>query len=167
MTTLVHLPPPPPEPPADTSLDHLAPGFRRRVAAMLADMETRGFDPVIAEAFRSDERQAWLWGFGRDYDDDRGIVTNAPNGIHSWHRFGLAVDVISKRKGYNAAKSFWDALVGAALRQGLSSGALWPRFKDEPHVQFGPPMRQSPSSRAADLLASGGVEAVWAEVGAL
>ncbi len=162
------LPPPPPEPPADRSLMTLAPGFRRRVAAMLKDMEVRGFDPMISEGFRSDERQAWLYGFGRDWaDEDRQTpVTNAPTGEHSWHRYGLAVDVISKSKGWDAPTKFWNALDAAAARQSLSWGGLWNKFPDKPHVQFGPPMRQGPSSRAIELLASGGMEAVWKEVGA-
>ncbi len=159
------LPPPPPEPPADHSFKKLAPGFARRLNAMIADLQTRGFDPVISEAFRSDERQAWLYGFGRDYDDGRGVVTNAPTGAHSWHRYGTAVDIISAKDGWDAPKRFWDALGSAALRQGLSWGGLW-KFRDLPHVQMGPPMAQGPSSKAAELLASGGMEAVWREVGA-
>lgn len=160
------LPPPPPEPKADRTLSSLAPGFRRKVEAMLADMEVRGFDPMISEGFRSDERQAWLYGFGRDYDDGRGVVTNAPTGIHSYHRYGLAVDVISKSSEWNAPKRFWDAIGSAALRQGLSWGGLWTKFPDRPHVQFSP-MPQGPSSKAIELLASGGMEAVWREVDAL
>ncbi len=161
------LPLPPAEPAAIRTLDVLAPKFRVKVASMLADMETRGLDPVVAESFRSDDRQAWLWGFGRDYDDGRGIVTNASTGVHSWHRYGLAVDVVSERDGWDAPGRFWNALGSAALRHQLAWGGLWLRFADKPHVQFGAPMRQSPSSRAAELLAAGGLEAVWKEVQAL
>lgn len=162
-----HLPPPPPEPPVQRGIDCLAPLFRQKVQAMLANLTNDGFDAVIAESCRSDERQAWLYGMGREYDDDRGIVTNAPNGNHSWHKFGLAVDVISRKQGWNAPAAFWVALGRAAHKQGLAWGGAWPRFQDRPHVQFGAPMRQSPSHRAAELYAQGGNEAVWRVVGAL
>jgi peptidoglycan L-alanyl-D-glutamate endopeptidase CwlK len=158
------LPDPPDEPGAIRALDCLAPKFKVRVAAMLADMETRGFDPIVIESCRSDARQAWLYGMGREWDDGRGIVTNAPTGIHSWHRFGLAVDVISERDEWNAPARFWNALGSAALRHQLSWGGLWLRFADKPHVQHGAPMRQSPSSRAVQLEAEGGLLAVWKEV---
>ena len=161
------LPEPPAEPAAIRTLDSLAPKFRIRVAAMLADMTTRGFDPVISESLRTDERQAWLYGMGRDYDDGRGVVTMAPTGNHGWHKFGLAVDVISKRDQWDAPKRFWDALGAAAFRHQLAWGGLWTKFADRPHVQFGAPMRQAPSARAAELFAEGGVEAVWKEVGAI
>ncbi len=157
---------PPPEPTVMQSLECLAPGFRKKLTAMLAHMSSLGFDPVIAESCRSDERQAWLYGFGRDWDDGRGKVTNAMTGDHSWHKFGLAVDVISLSNGWDAPDAFWNALGACAHVQGLSWGGAWEGFADRPHVQYGAPMRQAPSSRAAQLYATGGKEAVWAEVGA-
>jgi hypothetical protein len=161
------LPNPPDEPEVNQSLECLAPKFRVRVVSMLSDLSIRGFDPIIAESCRSDERQAWLFGFGREWDDGRGVVTQAPTGAHSWHRYGLAVDVISLRHGWDAPSSFWNALGSSALRHSLAWGGYWPRFADRPHVQFGPPMRQAPSSRAVELAADGGLVAVWKEVGAL
>lgn len=161
------LPNAPPEPPVIQSLECLAPRFRARVAAMLAQFSAIGFDPTIAESCRTDERQAWLFGFGREWDDGRGVVTQAPTGAHSWHRYALAVDVISLRRGWDAPHAFWDTLGQCAEAQGLAWGGAWPRFQDRPHVQFGRPMRQAPSSRAEQLLAEGGLIAVWTEVGAV
>jgi hypothetical protein len=163
---LHRLPPPPAEPPVMTSLDCLAPKFRARLVIMLSDLRARGFDPIVAESCRSDERQSWLFGMGRDYDDGRGIVTNASTGLYSWHHFGLAVDLTSKAHGDEAPARFWDAIGDACATHGLSWGGAWPRFADRPHVQHGAPMRQSPSSRAAELLATGGLVAVWHAVGA-
>jgi D-alanyl-D-alanine carboxypeptidase len=133
---------------------------------MLGHMTALGHDPVIQESVRSDARQAWLFGFGRDYDDGRGIVTQASTGEHSWHRYGLAVDVISKSKGWDAPDEFWSDLGLCARAEGLVWGGDWPRFADRPHVQFGAPMRQAPSSDASALYASGGAFAVWRAVGA-
>jgi len=160
------LPDPPAEPPINQSLDGLAPKFRMKLDAMFAHLIKLGFDPIVAESLRSEERQAWLYGFGRDYDDGRGIVTQAQTGGHSWHRYGLAVDVVSKAHGWDAPSRFWRALGACAHIEGLVWGGEW-EFKDWPHVQFGGPMRVSPSSHAAQLFATGGYEAVWKEVGAV
>jgi hypothetical protein len=161
------LPSPPPEPPPMKSIECLAPKFRAKVAAMLAQLSAIGFDPIISESCRSDERQEWLYGFGRDWDDGRGVVTQAHTGARSWHRYGLAVDVISLKRGWDAPDAFWETLGECARAQGLVWGGSWPKFQDRPHVQFGAPMRQAPSARAAELFEQGGMTAVWREVGAI
>lgn len=159
------LPEPPAEPPVIRDLECLAPGFRAKLTRMLAHLSSLGFDPVIAESCRTDERQAWLYGFGREYDDGRGVVTHADTGDHGWHKFGLAVDVISLAHGWDAPAEFWKALGGCAHVEGLAWGGDWHQA-DLPHIQFGAPMRAAPSPRAAELYASGGVHAVWQAVGA-
>jgi len=161
------LPNPPSEPPVIQSLECLAPKFRASVTAMLAHFSSLGFDPIVSESCRTDERQAWLYGFGREWDDGRGVVTHAQTGDHGWHKFGLAVDVISLSEEWDAPERFWNALGACARIQNLSWGGDWEEFPDRPHVQWGPPMRQAPSSRAAQLFAQGGNAAVWREVGAL
>jgi hypothetical protein len=143
----------PPEPPVIRSLDGLAPKFRAALLSVFPALDA-GY---VSESLRTDARQRWLYGFGREYDDDRGIVTNAPTGATGWHMFGVALD-------------FKDAALVAANAEklraaGLALGMDWPRFKDGPHVQAGAPMRQSPSPEAAALFASGGYEAVWNAVG--
>jgi hypothetical protein len=159
------LPNPPSEPPVIQSLDCLATGFHTRVSVMLAQFAAQGFDPVVAESCRTPERQAWLFGFGREWDDGRGVVTQAATGEHSWHTYGLAVDITSQRNGWDAPAAFWRALGECAKAQGLTWGGSWPRFQDRPHVQAGPPMAQAPSSRATQLFSDGGFEAVWSAVG--
>jgi peptidoglycan L-alanyl-D-glutamate endopeptidase CwlK len=158
---------PPAEPPVVQSLECLAPKFRAAVVAMLAHFSSLGFDPIVSESCRTDDRQAWLYGFGREWDDGRGIITQAPTGAHSWHKYGLAVDVISLAHQWDAPGTFWTTLGACARIEGLVWGGDWPRFQDRPHVQFGPPMLQAPSAHAAELFAQGGNEAVWKEVGAL
>lgn len=157
----------PPEVPAIRSLDGLAPVFRQKIEHVIHRLHALGRDATIAESLRTDERQAYLYGFGREYDDGRGIVTNAPTGNSGWHKFGLAVDIISASERWNAPASFWSMLGVCARSEGLAWGGDWKTFPDRPHVQFGPPMRRSPSIRARELYLNGGIEAVWAEVGAL
>lgn len=159
-------PDPPREVPVNRSLDGLAPRFRVRVEKVLLRMGELGHDAIVFESNRSSARQRYLYGFGREYDDGRGIVTYSHDGDESWHHYGLAVDIISKALQWDAPRAFWADLGHIAIKEGLHWGGVW-RFRDLPHVQFGSPMRQSPSPRAARLLASGGMEAVWKEVGAL
>jgi len=168
------LPAAPVEVAVDRTLHALAPRFRERVEAVVADLEAWGFDPWIFETTRSNERQQFLHGFGRRYDDGRGIVTYSETNSDTWHGYGLAVDIISRVHHWKANKWFWDTLGLSARRHGLVWGADWnsngrsddERFQDRPHIQWGRPMRRSPSSTAARLLREGGMARVWREVGA-
>lgn len=156
----------PPEPPPVRELAVLAPKFRRAIDRALEQLRGMGFEPRVVETLRTRERQQWLYGFGRQYDDGRGTVTHSQDGDETWHYYGLAVDIICAKRGYGATKAFWDAAGRAYDRQGLTWGGTW-KFVDRPHVQWGPPMRTSPSPRASRILAEHGLEAVWKEVGAL
>ena len=166
MSPALALPAPPPEIPVYRSLAGLAPGFADRLQRLLIAMRADGLNPMIAETLRSDDRQRWLYGFGREYDDGRGIVTNSEDADESWHAFGLAADVWEVTHLWRAPHAFWTALGLHAEAQGLAWGGRWHRA-DLPHVQFGHPMRVSPSPKAARLQAAGGNEAVWKDVGAL
>lgn len=167
------LPKPPAEVPVQWSLDGLAPQFRAAVDRVLARMRTEGHDPTVFETLRTEERQRFIYGFGRDYDDGRGIVTHSDSAADTWHGYGLAVDIVSKSRLWSADPMFWFALGAAARAEGLLWGADWnnngssddERFVDRPHVQWGR-MRRSPSSRAVALKTTGGNAAVWREVGA-
>lgn len=167
---------PPAEIPACTDVTRLAPQFRAALERLLDRLEAQGFKARIAETIRTAERQEYLYGFGRDYDDDRGIVTNSRSTYASWHGFGLAVDVVHATLGWAAPTTFWAALERAALAEGLTSGADWNRngdhdekFCDRPHVQwYCPGMRVSPSDHARQLItqlgADRGIHEVWLEV---
>jgi hypothetical protein len=154
----------PPEPAPCKALDVLAPKFRDAVARVLMRLDAQGHSAKIAESLRSDARQAWLYGFGRQYDDGRGIVTHAPNGNKGWHKFCLAVDIVHRDKEWNAPFAFWEALRDAAEAEGLTSGARW-KMADLPHIHWGK-CRVTPSEEAAALYAKGGCAAVWDAVGA-
>lgn len=167
------LPLPPAEVPVQRSLDVLAPKFRAAVDAILRDLAAEGWQPRVAETLRTQERQNFLHGFGREYDDGRGRVTNSQDADESWHGYGLAVDIVNNPQGWSAPPKFWAALGAAAKKHGCRWGGDWnengradEKFRDVPHVQWGL-CRVSPSPRAGRLLAMGGVTAVWSEVGAL
>ncbi len=165
----------PAEPAAIASLDVLAPKFREKVDRVLARLVMRGWvGACVLESQRTTERQVWLYGFGRDYDDDRGIVTNVPTAETGWHFFCVAVDFGLKGRTNVPAKFYADVfdLVEAV---GLTSGADWnhngtpdsqepgKHFCDGPHAQWWVEgMHVSPSDRARELYAQGGLPAVWA-----
>jgi peptidoglycan LD-endopeptidase CwlK len=154
----------PREIPVERRLQVCAPAFARAVAAMLEDLKG-GLEEWAFETLRTEQRQSFLYGFGRNYDDGRGRVTNAKTALNSWHGFGLAVDVVEKdATPWNAPVSFWNDIGDAAERHGLKWGGRWTR-PDLPHVQWGRcPASPGPNDRA--LLKASGMEAVWKLYGA-
>lgn len=163
------LPPAPAEvrAPVNASLDGLAPQFRAALVAMCDAVEAAGHArPRIFETLRTAERQRYIYGYGRTWDDGRGVVTNSRTHLTTWHGFGLAADVIHPTLHWNAPAAWWTAVGEAARAAGLEWGGDWASFPDRPHVQWGK-CRRSPSDRARSLLAGPvGVAAVWREVGA-
>ena len=157
----------PPEVPPQRSLDGLAPRFRVLVEDLVDALECQGFDPVVAESLRTDERQKYLFGFGRQYDDGRGVVTHSAVGHTSWHFYGLAVDVISRSRGWNPGSAFWTALGAEARIRGLVWGGDWRALSDFPHIQFGSGMPDSPSATHAEMHVRAGVAELWRALGAM
>jgi peptidoglycan L-alanyl-D-glutamate endopeptidase CwlK len=143
-------------------LSELAPGFRAAVEAAIEECHRLGYDVVVFEARRTEERQAYLYAQGRTRPG--AIVTNAADALHGWHFFGLAVDVISKSREWSVPEEWWRDVGEIFERHGCDWAGRWKR-PDTPHMQWGA-LKPSPSDRARSLYASGGLEAVWREVGA-
>ena len=153
--------PTPAEVACDRSLDSLAPKFRDAVQAVIEQMG----DAKISETTRTFARQSFLYGFGREYDDGRGIVTNASSQLTSWHGFGLAADIIHRDKEWNAPQSWFRLLGETGKAHGLDWGGDW-HHPDLPHLQWGQ-CKDSPSDEARRLYAEGGLVSVWHAVGAI
>ena len=154
----------PPEVPVTRSLARCAPKFAAAVQAMMVRL-AGGLEERVFETLRTEERQAFLYGFGRTYDDGRGTVTNARTSLKSWHGFGLACDVVEKdATPWSAPVGFWNQLGEAAEECGLTWGGRWTK-PDLPHVQWGKcPATPTEADRA--LCAAEGIEAVWRKYGA-
>lgn len=76
----------------DKNLDLLYPVFRRLVEAAISDAYVKeGLRCAVFEAWRSPNRQAWLYDQGRGRPGK--IVTGA-KAWESWHQFSLAVDIV-------------------------------------------------------------------------
>ncbi len=170
------LPKPPKEVPLSNDLKLLAPKFVEKLHTALEAHRALGHDPIVFEAIRTNARQAYLYGFGRSYDDGRGNVTGAKDVYHGYHGYGLAVDVISKSKLWNASAKFWSDLEQCVEKAGLTSGRDWDTNDatktdrvDNPHVQWRAPNMpySAPNQKLIELLKTKGREAVWKEVGAI
>lgn len=150
--------------PVQRSLALCAPRMRTAVERMLAMLEG-GPTEAVFETLRTAERQRYLYGFGRAYDDGRGRVTQAATHLQSWHGFGLAVDIVEKdATPWNVPVGFWNAIGDAARANGLFWGGAW-NTPDLPHVQW-KQCPASPTDADRELLARAGMPAVWEKYGA-
>jgi hypothetical protein len=156
------LPRPPAEVPRIWSLDDLNPHFRARLELILADVKKER----VFETIRTDERQQFLYGFGREYDDPtpRGAVTKVATAMYGWHFYGLASDIVEDdATPWVAPNAFWQELGLAAERHGCVWGGRWKRV-DLPHVQMGG-IPVSPTVRVRQVYAAEGIKGVWAHLG--
>ena len=151
----------------DDDLGKLAPKMQERVEAALAECHAQTLDAKVFEALRSQELQSVYYARGRTVFPPEHPVTYADDVLHSWHGYGLAVDVISQSKGWDRSPAWFTAVAETFKRHGVDWGGDWTeRKRDLPHFQFGG-LRDSPSARAIALFSTGGVTAVWRDVGAL
>lgn len=149
----------PKEVPAQRTSAGSAPKFVEAVTTML-NILAGGLPEMPFEWLRTAERQTYLYGFGRDYDDGRGKVTAARTALLSWHGFGLAVDVVEKdNTPWTAPVSFWNEIGDAAEQVGLVWGGRWHR-PDLPHVQWDT-RRATPTDADRRMFEAEGIEAVW------
>ncbi len=154
------LPKPPAEVPVISRLNALAPKMQVAVEAIVKGMAEAGHKAKVFETLRTAERQAFLYGFGRQYDDGRGTVTKVQDARKGWHYFGMAVDIVENDSSpCNASQSFWQTLGKLAEKHGLTWGGRW-KFLDLPHSQWGgAPV--SPTALDIALASESGIEAVW------
>lgn len=146
--------------PVQSGVNGLAPLFAEAVAKTVADMRLLGHKPLVYETLRTPERQRFLYGFGRTYDDGRGIVTHSETSLLTWHGYGLAADIVEDdATPWTAKPKFWSDLGVCAEQNGLTWGGRW-KFLDLPHVQWGKCLR-TPTKNAQFIMKNGGTEAVW------
>lgn len=147
-------------------LDALAPKMQERVTAALWECNNvAGLDVVVYEAVRTEELQRMYYARGRTTVPPYYTVTAAKTAMGGWHFYGLAVDVIHRTRRWNNPEKWWLKVSAIFKAHGLDWGGDWERV-DLPHFQFAG-LRKSPSNRARELYASGGLEAVWKAVGAV
>lgn len=155
-----------PEPPRVDTLGLLAPKFREAIERVLVDMRDLGHGVRVFETLRTDARQAYLYGFGRDYDDGRGPVTKVPSARGGWHFYGLAADIVEDDASpWKAPNAFWQDLGRCGERHGLTWGGRW-KMLDLPHLQWGKCRVSPPRHLQYTVDMPNGLEEIWRQVGA-
>lgn len=148
-------------------LERLAPEFARAVGKAIAACRAANLDAMVYEGMRSQALQAMYFQRGRTVKPPSRPVTNAPTNMHSWHGFGLAVDVVHRTKFWSPpGGERWFEDVGAIFKQhGCTWGGDW-TMADLPHFQWGR-CPAGPSEVARQLIATQGMHAVWNHFGAI
>jgi len=141
------------EPDRDRDLRNLDPIFREKLIAVLAEMEALGTPFKLSEGFRTEKRQAWLFGQGRmsaPFGREGPKVTNA-NGITKLSNHqgtgepgtGCAADcypagadgkIIWPPPSDSDAR--WELYARAAEKRGLVAGYRWKQPHDPPHIEL-------------------------------
>lgn len=125
----------------------------------------------VVQGVRFFQYQQNLWLQGRDANgnviDPGKVVTNAPPG-HSWHEFGMAVDVVPQSllsvPGWNPESPLWAKITAIAESYGLACGSCW-MHKDLPHLQLTGRFPVSPDDEVRQIFKDSGMTGVWQEAG--
>lgn len=152
------------QPPVSRDLSLCAPKFASAVTIAVANLNGAGWDALVFEALRSPELQQWDFEHG---------ASNALSVYHSWHGYGLAIDVVSRQHGWDlwgrSTPTAWQiAVVLEMKKQGLAWGGDWtsgvgPQHQvDWDHFQWGK-CKKSPSIISVNLFQSApdGYKKVW------
>lgn len=148
---------------SEARLKEVHPKLAERVRSMAEVLLGESIEIQVTQSLRSCKEQAALYAQGRTAPGS--IVTNAKPG-HSWHNFGLAVDVAPFNGGipdWNANHPVWKRIVAVGQSVGLLPGSSWRTFPDWPHFQMTGQLPVSPDDAVRVAFEDGGIEAVWAD----
>jgi len=113
------------------------PLVQRKADAVIAEMARLGHAVRIVQGYRSREEQDKLYAQGRI---TAGAIVTQAKGGESLHNYGVAVDFVFRKEGYNASSSLWDLLGKVGKAQGFEWGgdSHWIKagFVDRPHFQM-------------------------------
>lgn len=150
-------------------LDRVHPLLKAKVREIVEICGKQGIDLVVCQGLRTVEEQDALYALGRDEKGEvvkaDEVVTKAKGG-HSWHNFGLAVDLAPEEVGshkidWHAGSRLWAALEAAGAHAGLVCGCNFRSFPDAPHFQLTGKFPVSPNDEVREIYVKGGIEAVW------
>jgi D-alanyl-D-alanine carboxypeptidase len=133
----------------------LYPRFAHKVGRAIIAANSAGFPVAVFEAWRSPQRQDYLYAQGRTREGK--IVTKA-QAWQSWHQYGVATDVALLVKG----KWSWDfdpaKVAPFFTHEGLTSLAPF----EQCHFQLTNGLRPD---QALGLVQSSGLQRLWLEIG--
>src|SRR5208282_5575923 len=117
----------------------------------------------VTQGLRTWQEQAVLYAQGRTAPGTK--VTDAAPG-HSWHNFGLAVDVVPMdqeppQPDWTISHPVWQRLISAGTSLGLVMGAQFRTFPDWPQTQMTGIFPVSPNDELRAIRVRKGLQAVW------
>ena len=126
------------------SLDDLHPRVRAMAEQLLGDAAAAGIPLRVTYTLRSMASQAALYAQGRTAPGP--VVTKAPAG-HSFHNFGLALDVVPVEllvlpewgdipEHQARTDALWVRVGAIGKRIGFRWGGEFARFRDRPHFEW-------------------------------
>lgn len=113
--------------------DKLTPLVERKANEIVALMEKRGMPVRVVEGFRSVQKQDELYAQGRTKP---GAIVTTARGGESFHNYGVAVDFVFRKEGYNATQKQWEILGKVGESVGFEWGGRWTKFVDRPHFEM-------------------------------
>jgi hypothetical protein len=144
-------------------LKDVQPKLADKVYILAQALELEGVHIRVTQGLRTWADQARLYGQGRTSVGP--VVTNALPG-HSWHNFGLAVDVAPfdelGKPDWNATHPAWKRIVDIGVSLGLVDGKAW---NDIPHLQLTGRFATAPDGEVRQIFDAAGIEEVWKEAG--
>ena len=146
---------------SEARLSEVHPMLAQRVRSMTEMLAGENITIRVVQSLRSWAEQAALYAEGRTTPES--IVTNAQPG-HSYHNFGLAVDVAPFDMGipdWNGNHPAWRRIVAVGESVGLVSGSTWRTFPDWPHFQWTSQYPISPNDEVRQLFTITGIQSVW------
>ncbi len=153
---------------SEIRLKNVHPMLARKIRQM-ADILAVDRPPVtlrVTQGLRTWGEQAQLYAQGRSATGR--IVTNAEPG-HSYHQFGLAVDVVplglDGQPDWNTTHPIWQRIVSVGQNLGLTAGAQFRSFPDYPHFQLTGKLPASPDLEVRESFGQSGLPGIWKETG--
>lgn len=151
------------DPISEARLLNVHPKLAGRVRQMAEMLEGENITIRVTQGLRTWADQAALYAQGRTTPGK--IVTNAQPG-HSYHNFGLAIDVApfdGNIPDWSVDHPAWKRIVAVGESLGLQSGSEWRTFPDWPHFQMTGQLPVSPDDAVRAAYETGGIEAVWSD----
>lgn len=155
----------------EIKISALHPKVTEAARKTIEEAKARGMTVGLHSGLRNSEEQDNLYALGRTRENPDGktptkpmgnIVTNA-RAWHSWHNFGIAVDLVYKddHGDWTWAKKLddWKALGAVGKMYGFEWGGDWQTFTDLPHFQMLGKILSLADAR--QVLFDKGMDALW------
>ncbi len=156
---------------SQTQLQLVNPELAAKVTRLMDSLALENAIIKVTQGLRSWTEQEALWQKGRDalgnVVDRSQVVTDAAPG-HSYHNFGLAVDVApfdDSIPDWNLNHPVWKRIEAVGVSLGMTAGAEFRTFPDWPHFQLTGTLPVSPDDEVRQTFKDGGMLAVWEQAG--